>query len=83
MGLSTGKSMTPIQPLVLGDPERTTALSRFLFNRGYLVAAIRPPTVPPGTSRLRITLTAMHTNDQIDGLIMALGEGLRLLQSAA
>lgn len=83
MGLPISESVTPIQPLILGDPQRAVALSRFLFERGYMVTAIRPPTVPLGTSRLRITLSAAHTNEQIDGLITALGEGVHLLQSAA
>ncbi len=70
---------TPIQPLVLGAESRALALSRHLFERGYWVAAIRPPTVPPGTARLRITLSAAHTQEQIDGLLQALAEGLEAL----
>ncbi len=65
-------STTPIQPLIVGDAGRAMALSRQLFERGYWVAAIRPPTVPAGTSRLRVTLSAAHTEAQIDGLIEAL-----------
>jgi 8-amino-7-oxononanoate synthase len=65
-------SMTAIQPLVLGDAASALAASRRLYDRGYWVAAIRPPTVPTGTSRLRITLSAAHTLDQIDGLLAAL-----------
>lgn len=83
MGLPLSASVTPIQPLILGAPQRAVALSRFLLDRGYMVVAIRPPTVPPGTCRLRITLTAAHTNAQIDGLIMALSDGLRSLRGAA
>lgn len=64
-------STTPIQPLIVGDAGRAMALSRQLFERGYWVAAIRPPTVPAGTSRLRVTLSAAHTEAQIDGLIEA------------
>jgi 8-amino-7-oxononanoate synthase len=66
---------------VLGAAERALALSRQLYERGYWVAAIRPPTVPPGTSRLRITLSAAHTTAQIDGLLAALAEGLRRVAS--
>ncbi|MDR3418420.1 MAG: 8-amino-7-oxononanoate synthase [Nevskia sp.] len=75
-------SHTPIQPLVLGAEARALALSRFLLERGYWVAAIRPPTVPRGTSRLRITLSAAHTPEQIDGLLNALAEGLRTVGRA-
>ncbi|MFX8389493.1 aminotransferase class I/II-fold pyridoxal phosphate-dependent enzyme, partial [Acinetobacter baumannii] len=70
-------SRTPIQPLVLGDVARALALSRYLFESGYWVAAIRPPTVPKGTSRLRITLSAEHEPVQIDGLLEAIVEGYR------
>lgn len=66
-------STTPIQPLIVGDAGRAMALSRALFERGYWVAAIRPPTVPAGTSRLRVTLSAAHDEAQIDGLIDAIG----------
>lgn len=65
-------STTPIQPLIVGDAGRAMALSRQLFDQGYWVAAIRPPTVPAGTSRLRVTLSAAHTEAQIDGLIEAI-----------
>ena len=67
-------STTPIQPLLVGDAGRAMALSRQLFERGYWVAAIRPPTVPAGTSRLRVTLSAAHTEAQIDGLVAAIAE---------
>jgi 8-amino-7-oxononanoate synthase len=79
LGLPLTDSQTPIQPLILGDEARALALSRALFERGYWVAAIRPPTVPRGTSRLRLTLSAAHTDEQIDGLLGALAEGLRAL----
>lgn len=62
----------PILPLVIGDSARTMAVSRALFERGCWVAGIRPPTVPAGTSRLRITLSADHSKEQIDGLLDAL-----------
>lgn len=77
LGLPPTGSRTPIQPLVLGDAARALALSRYLFERGYWVAAIRPPTVPKGTSRLRITLSAAHEPAQIDGLLEAIIEGYR------
>lgn len=64
----------PILPLLIGEAERTMALSRALFERGCWVAGIRPPTVPTGTSRLRITLSAEHSAEQIDVLLEALTE---------
>ncbi|MFP5305429.1 MAG: aminotransferase class I/II-fold pyridoxal phosphate-dependent enzyme, partial [Gammaproteobacteria bacterium] len=67
-----GESATPIQPLIVGPEAPTLALSRKLFDAGFWVAAIRPPTVPRGTSRLRITLSAAHTPTQVDGLVEAL-----------
>lgn len=66
------RASTPILPLVVGDAARTMAISRALFERGIWVAGIRPPTVPEGTSRLRITLSAAHTDGQIDSLLDAL-----------
>ncbi len=69
-------SETAIQPLVVGEEARALALSRHLYERGYWVAAIRPPTVPRGTSRLRITVSAAHSDAQIDGLLEAIAEGL-------
>ena len=72
LGFSVMPSVSPIQPLVVGDPARALALSRALEERGFLIAAIRPPTVPEGTSRLRITLTAAHEASDIDQLLDAL-----------
>jgi 8-amino-7-oxononanoate synthase len=57
---------------VLGDEQRTVAASRALLERGLLVPAIRPPTVAPGTSRLRVALSAAHTDDQVDFLVQCL-----------
>jgi 8-amino-7-oxononanoate synthase len=81
LGLPLGPSQTPIQPLLLGAAERALSLSQYLYERGWWVAAIRPPTVPRGTSRLRITLSAAHSAGQIDGLLEALGEGMRQVSS--
>jgi len=63
---------TPIVPLVLGDEAGALAAAARLLDQGLLVPAIRPPTVAPGTSRLRITLSAAHTEDQVDRLLAAL-----------
>jgi len=77
LGITLGESTTAIQPLVLGDERRVMAVSAALLQRGYWVAAIRPPTVPRGTARLRITLSAAHTDAQVDGLLEALAAALR------
>lgn len=66
-----------IVPVVLGDPARTVAVGNALLERGYLVGAIRPPSVPTGGSRLRITVSAAHTDRDIDGLLAALDSALR------
>lgn len=61
----------PIISVILGDPSRALDASRTLLSAGYWVAAIRPPTVPEGTSRLRITVSAAHTPTEVEGLISA------------
>jgi 8-amino-7-oxononanoate synthase len=65
---------SPIIPVVLGSEEAALAASARLAEGGIIVPAIRPPTVPPGTSRLRIALSAAHTPDDIGRLVRALGE---------
>ncbi|MDP2143399.1 MAG: 8-amino-7-oxononanoate synthase [Gallionella sp.] len=67
-------SDTAIQPLLIGDNHKALALSEGLRERGIWVAAIRPPTVPQGTARLRITLSAAHSVADVDRLIGALHE---------
>ncbi|MFD0707108.1 8-amino-7-oxononanoate synthase [Photorhabdus akhurstii] len=67
-------STTAIQPLIVGDNELSISLSRYLQQKGIWVTAIRPPTVPPGSARLRITLTASHTLQDIDMLMEVLHE---------
>lgn len=76
MGLALSPSETAIQPLLLGDSERANQASAALLTRGLWVSAIRPPTVPCGTARLRITFSAQHELSQIDRLLEALGEVL-------
>ncbi|WP_235199837.1 8-amino-7-oxononanoate synthase [Polycyclovorans algicola] len=71
-GLELMPSTTPIQPLLIGADADALAVSAKLMDAGYWVAAIRPPTVPEGTSRLRITLSAAHTEAEVDGLVAAL-----------
>lgn len=69
-------STTAIQPLLVGDSTKVMALAEQLKQRGILVGAIRPPTVPQGSSRLRITLSAAHSAAQIDTLVATLAEVL-------
>lgn len=75
-GLKLMPSLTPIQPLVIGRDADALAVSARLMDAGYWVAAIRPPTVPEGTSRLRITLSAAHSDAEVDGLVEALREAV-------
>jgi len=63
--------------VVLGDEARAVDASRALRDRGFYVRAIRPPTVPRGTSRLRVALTAGHTDAQVDAFLDALEDVLR------
>jgi 8-amino-7-oxononanoate synthase len=72
LGLRLLASQTPIQPLIVGTPERALQLSQALEQQGLMVTAIRPPTVPAGTSRLRVTFTAAHTDEDVDRLLDAL-----------
>jgi 8-amino-7-oxononanoate synthase len=67
-------SATPIQPMLVGDQHAALALAEGLKQRGILIPAIRPPTVPRGTSRLRISLSAAHTAADVDALLAALHE---------
>jgi 8-amino-7-oxononanoate synthase len=78
LGLDTGDSSTQIVPVLVGDERHALALSQGLLERGVLVSAIRPPTVPRGTSRLRIALSAAHTRADIDVLLGALAEELEV-----
>ncbi|MGI2261281.1 aminotransferase class I/II-fold pyridoxal phosphate-dependent enzyme [Shewanella sp. GXUN23E] len=73
-GLSLLPSDTPIQPLLVGDNDTVMALAAALRQRGILVGAIRPPTVPVGSARLRITLSARHSRQDIEYLVSVLGE---------
>ncbi len=81
-GFDVGESCTTIIPIRIGDNETAVLFSRQLFEAGFWVPAIRPPTVPVGAARLRISLTAAHTRGQIDRLVEALstlGRALRIL----
>ena len=74
IGLRLMDSPTPIQPILVGDSERALRLSALLRERGLLVGAIRPPTVPAGSARLRVTLSAAHSAAQLEQLLDALAE---------
>ncbi len=70
------QSDTAIQPLIIGDANRAMKISQYLAGKGLLVKAIRPPTVPQGSSRLRITLSANHSIEDIDLLLTCLKDAL-------
>jgi 8-amino-7-oxononanoate synthase len=72
--LPLAESMTPIQPILLGHADAAVLASRKLLERGFFVAAIRPPTVPDGTSRLRVTLSAAHRDTDVAALVASLTE---------
>ena len=74
LGLDLMDSMTAIQPVVIGSSEQTLALSEKLLEKNILISAIRPPTVPEGTARLRITFSATHTEEQVNKLLTVLAE---------
>jgi 8-amino-7-oxononanoate synthase len=70
-GYSASGSRCQIVPIVVGDSQAALELSARLRRRGLLVPAIRPPSVPPGTARLRVSLTAGHTEDDVERLVSA------------
>ncbi|KQB54625.1 8-amino-7-oxononanoate synthase [Pseudomonas endophytica] len=80
IGLQLMDSFTPIQPLMIGDSGRALRLSAMLRERGLLVTAIRPPTVPAGSARLRVTLSAAHTEAQVQLLLSVLDDCWRKLE---
>jgi 8-amino-7-oxononanoate synthase len=71
-GIEPGASRTAIQPVIVGDTQTAVTISEQLLAQGILVTAIRPPTVPEGTARLRVTLSAAHARKHIDKLVSAL-----------
>ncbi len=85
-GLELMASETPIQPVLCGDEASAVALSSALESAGFWVPAIRPPTVPEGKARLRITLSALHAPQEVDALVEALAkswEAIRRVRKAA
>ncbi|QKX16384.1 8-amino-7-oxononanoate synthase [Microbulbifer sp. YPW1] len=83
LGLSLEDSTSGIQPLVLGCEKTVLLVAERLRQAGFLVGAIRPPTVPAGTARLRITLSAAHSEPQIDALLAALVAALESVELPA
>ena len=81
-GITLAPSATAIQPLIVGDSASALRLGEQLLACGFLVGVTRPPTVPAGSARLRITLSAAHEPAQIDALTAALCDGLRRLRPA-
>jgi len=72
LGLRLLPSASPIQPILVGTPKAALEASETLFRTGFWVTAIRPPTVPAGTARLRVTLSAAHADQDVDDLLEAL-----------
>jgi 8-amino-7-oxononanoate synthase len=81
-GVPLASSTTPIQPVPLGSAAAALAAQRALAAAGYWVVAIRPPTVPAGSARLRVTLCAAHTDAQVDGLAEQLGRACAAARGA-
>lgn len=82
-GISLMESTTAIQPVVCGSAEAALRASAHLLERGFYVAAIRPPTVPEGSARLRITLSAAHRHEEIESLLVALESAMMTLSAPA
>ena len=74
LGYTLMDSQTPIQPILIGSDADAMALSAALREKGFLITAIRPPTVPEGEARLRVTLSAAHELADVDALLAALDE---------
>ena len=74
LGFELMASHTAIQPIMIGDTHKAMALSQYLESEGVLVTAIRPPTVPDKTARLRVTLSASHSFEDVDELLEALAQ---------
>jgi 8-amino-7-oxononanoate synthase len=83
LGLNVLQSQSPVQALVIGDVDKTMQASQFLRARGLQVSAIRPPTVPDGSARLRITLSAVHSDAQLQQLLNALADMSSALSSGS
>ncbi|MGC3974736.1 MAG: 8-amino-7-oxononanoate synthase [Nitrospira sp.] len=80
LGFRLAPSESPILPVIVGDPDRAINLAQALLAQGVYAPAIRPPTVPPATSRIRFTITADHTDEQIDRALIAVEQAGRSLK---
>jgi 8-amino-7-oxononanoate synthase len=76
LGLDTGASSTQIVPVIVGAERDALALAEKLEERGILGVAIRPPTVPSGSSRIRLALSSVHSGDDVDAILQAVGEAV-------
>ena len=76
IGVPLMDSSTPIQPVLINDDQKVMQVSAALREQGFLVGAIRPPTVPAGSGRLRITFSADHSEEQVEQLLSALEKSL-------
>ncbi len=74
LGLTLMASSSAVQPILIGDSQKAVDISNALLNAGFLVSAIRPPTVPQGSARLRVTFSALHQEQHVDRLLDALAE---------
>jgi len=74
LGLQVMASSSAIQPILIGDSQRAVDISNALLKAGFLVSAIRPPTVPQGSARLRVTFSALHEEQHVDRLLDALAK---------
>jgi len=74
LGFRLADSQSPIIPVLIGEPQQTLTLAERLLERGVYAPAIRPPTVPAGTSRIRTTVTSEHTREQLDAVLAAFRE---------
>jgi glycine C-acetyltransferase/8-amino-7-oxononanoate synthase len=79
LGFQLTASESPIIPIIVGDPDRAVNLAQALLMSGVYAPAIRPPTVPPATSRLRLTITSEHKAEHIDHALAALEQAGRAL----
>ncbi|MBU1862443.1 MAG: 8-amino-7-oxononanoate synthase [Candidatus Omnitrophica bacterium] len=72
MGFDVGESVSPIIPIVVGEANRAVKMAQYLFDQKIYVPAVRPPTVPSGSARLRITVSAAHTETEVKQLLSVL-----------